>query len=66
LKGEAPIRARAAGKLASEIAAFDAAYGMPTARRFLSLDEIAVPAAERATLTQLGEWVAQIVRDGAC
>ena len=66
LKGDAPIRARAAGKLASEIAAFDAAYGMPTARRFLSLDEIAVLAAERATLTQLREWVAQIVRDGAC
>lgn len=66
LKGEAPIRARAAGQLASEIAAFDAAYGMPTARRFLSLDELTVPAAERATLTQLGEWVAQIVRDGAC
>lgn len=66
LKGAAPIRARAASKLASEIAAFDAAYGMPTARRFLSLDELSVPAAERATLTQLGEWVAQIVRDGAC
>jgi CRISPR system Cascade subunit CasC len=66
LKGEGPIRARAAGKLASEIAAFDAAYGMPTARSFLSLDEIAVPAAERATLTQLGEWVAQIIRNGAC
>lgn len=66
LKGEAPIRARAAGKLASEIAAFDAAYGMPTARRFLSLDEVAVPGAERATLTQLGEWVAQIICDGAC
>lgn len=66
LKGEASIRARAAGKLATEIAAFDAAYGMPTARRFLSLDELAVPAAERATLTQLGEWVAQLVRDGAC
>lgn len=66
LKGEAPIRARAAGKLASEIAAFDAAYGMPSARRFLSLDDIAVPGAERATLTQLGEWVAQTIRDGAC
>lgn len=66
LTGEAPIRARAAGKLASEIAAFDAAYGMPTARRFLSLDDIAVPLAERATLTQLGEWVAQIVHDGTC
>ena len=66
LKGDAPIRARAAGQLASEIAAFDAAYGMPTARRFISLDEIEVPAAERVTLTQLGEWVAQVVRDGAC
>lgn len=66
LKGEATIRARAAGKLSSEISAFDAAYGMPTARRFLSLDELTVPAAERATLTQLGDWVAQIIRDGAC
>lgn len=66
LKGDVSIRARAAAKLAAEIAAFDAAYGMPTARRFLSLDELAVPAAERATLPQLGEWVAQVVRDGAC
>lgn len=66
LKGDATIRSRAAGKLAAEIAAFDAAYGMPTARRFLSLDDVSLPAAERTTLTQLGEWVAQIVRDGAC
>jgi CRISPR system Cascade subunit CasC len=66
LKGDSSIRARAAGKLANEIAAFDAAYGMPTARRFLSLDELTVPAAERATLSQLGEWIAQTVRDGAC
>lgn len=66
LKGDAPMRARAANKLAAEIEAFDTAYGMPTARRFLSLDELAVPAAERTTLTHLGEWVAQVVRDGAC
>ena len=66
LKGDSSIRARAASKLANEIAAFDAAYGMPTARRFLSLDELIVPAAERATLSQLGEWIAQTVRDGAC
>lgn len=66
LKGDSLIRGRAASKLAKEIAAFDAAYGMPTARRFLSLDELAVPAAERATLSQLGEWIAQTVRDGAC
>lgn len=66
LKGEGAIRARAAGKLAAEIGAFDAAYGMPTTRRFLSLDDVAVPAAERSTLTELGGWVAQIVRDGVC
>jgi len=66
LKGEVPIRARAAGKLASEIAAFDAAYGMPTVRRFLSLDELSVPDAKRVTLTRLGEWVAQIIREGVC
>lgn len=66
LKGDSSIRARAASKLANEIAAFDAAYGMPTARRFLSLDDLTVPAAERATLSQLGEWIAQTVRDGAC
>lgn len=66
LRGETPIRARAVGKLTSEIGAFDAAYDMPTARRFLSLDEIAVPLAERATLTQLGQWIAEIVRGGAC
>lgn len=66
LKGEASIRTRAAGKLAEEIATLDAAYGMPTARRFLALDELTVPAAERTTLAKLGEWVAQVVRDGAC
>lgn len=66
LAGAAPIRTRAASMLAKEIAAFDAAYGMPTARRFLSLDELAIPLAERATLAQLGEWVTHIVRDGVC
>lgn len=66
LKGNAPIRIRAASKLTSEIAAFDAAYGMITARRFLSLDELEVPTGTRATLSQLGEWAAQIIRDGAC
>lgn len=65
-KDAAPIRARAVGKLAAELGALDAAYGMPTARRFLALDEVAVPGAARATLSQLGEWVAQTVRAGEC
>ncbi|MBL8494439.1 MAG: type I-E CRISPR-associated protein Cas7/Cse4/CasC [Rhodocyclaceae bacterium] len=66
LKGDAPIRTRAAGKLAAELSALDSAYGMPTARRFLALDEVAMPGAERATLSQLGEWVTQTVRAGEC
>ena len=66
LKGTAPIRTRAASRLAEEIAALDAAYGMPTARRFLALDDMAVPGAERSTLQGLGEWIAQIVQAGDC
>lgn len=66
LKGDAPIRVRAAGQLGAELAALDAAYGMPNARRFLALDDVVVPGAERSTLTQLGAWVAEIVREGAC
>lgn len=66
LKGSAPIRMRAANTLAGEIGALDAAYGMPTARRFLALDDVSVPGAERNTLGQLGAWVAQIVRAGEC
>ena len=66
LKGSAPIRVRAATKLADEIAALDAAYGMATARRYLALDDMTVPDAERANLKDLGEWIAQIVRAGEC
>ncbi|HNC79848.1 MAG TPA: type I-E CRISPR-associated protein Cas7/Cse4/CasC [Rhodocyclaceae bacterium] len=66
LKGTAPIRVRAASRLADEIAALDTAYGMPTARHFLTLDDIAVPGAERANFQALGEWIARIVRAGEC
>ena len=66
LKGPEPIRVRAARKLSGEIAALDAAYGMPTSRRYLALDDVAVPDAERSTLKGLGEWLAQVVRAGEC
>lgn len=66
LKGPDSIRARAASKLASEVAALDAAYGMATARRYLALDDVAVPDAERSTLKGLGEWIAQVVQAGEC
>lgn len=66
LRGDAPIVTRAAGKLAREIGALDAAYGMPTARRFLALDETVIPNGERIALPQLGKWIANIVRAGEC
>lgn len=63
---EKSIRVRAVEKLAHEIGAFDSAYGMPTSRRFLALDDVEVPGGERVSLSQLGEWVARIIQDGAC
>jgi CRISPR system Cascade subunit CasC len=65
-KDQQPIRVRAVEKLAREIAAFDTAYGMPTTRRYLALDDVTIPAAERLTLMQLGEWVANAIRTGEC
>jgi CRISPR system Cascade subunit CasC len=66
-KGNAgSIRQRAVMRLTQEISAMDEAYGAPLARRFLALDAIDVPGAERANLTNLGEWANEIVRQGAC
>ncbi len=66
LEGEAPIRVRATTTLARELGALDAAYGMPTVRRYLSLDELSVPGAQRMTLPQLGMWIASVIRAGEC
>lgn len=65
-KSSGTIRQRAAARLSEEIAAMDEAYGAPLARRFLALDAMDVPGAERASLNQLGEWAGEIVRQGAC
>lgn len=62
----APIRQRAVGKLTAEIAAMDDAYGAPLARRFLSIDPVSVPGAERLNLTQLADWAKEIIEQGAC
>jgi CRISPR system Cascade subunit CasC len=62
----APIRQRAVGKLTAEIAAMDDAYGAPLARRFLSVDPIDVPGAERLNLNQLADWAKGIIEQGAC
>jgi CRISPR system Cascade subunit CasC len=65
-KSSSTIRQRAATRLSEEIAAMDEAYGAPLARRFLTLDAMDVAGAERASLSQLGEWAGEIVRQGAC
>ena len=61
-----PLRQRAAARLGEEIAAMDAAYGVPLARRFLALDALDLPGTERVTLSDLAAWTAGIVRHGAC
>lgn len=60
------IRQRTVGRLTQEIAAMDNAYGAPLTRRFLSLDPVELAGAERANLNKLGEWVKEIVQQGAC
>ncbi len=60
------IRQRAVTRMTQEISAMDEAYGAPLARRFLALDAVDVPGAERANLAKLGKWASEIVRQGAC
>ncbi len=47
------IRERAVGQLANELQRLDAAYGAPSERRFLSVDDCQVPGAERLPLASL-------------
>ena len=60
------IRQRAVTRMTQEISAMDKAYGAPLARRFLALDAVDVPGAERANLAELGKWASKIVRQGEC
>ncbi len=62
----ASIRQRAVSTLAKEIGAMDEAYGATLARRFLALDQVDVPGAERLNLTQLADWTKGIIEQGAC
>jgi CRISPR system Cascade subunit CasC len=60
------IRQRTVARMTQEISAMDDAYGAPLARRFLALDAVDVPGAERSNLAKLGEWASEIVRRGVC
>lgn len=59
------IRERAVGKLADELQRLDAAYGAPSERRFLSVDDCQVPGAERLPLASLTQWVQDRIVSGA-
>lgn len=61
----ANIRERAVGQLADELRRLDAAYGAPSERRILSLDECHVPGAERLPLTHLTQWVQDRIVSGS-
>lgn len=59
------LRTAATTLLAEEIGKLDAAYGAPLERRFLALDPVAVPHAQRATLHDLADWVQAYITQGA-
>jgi CRISPR system Cascade subunit CasC len=61
-----PIRQRAIERLRDELATMDEAYGATLARRFLALDPIELPNAQRLALDALGQWVANGIEQGAC
>jgi CRISPR system Cascade subunit CasC len=59
------IRERAVGQLANELQRLDAAYGAPSERRFLSVDDCQVPGAARLPLADLTQWAQDRIVSGA-
>ena len=55
------LRQAAIQRLAAEMASIDAAYGAPLARRYLAVDDVQVPGAERLPLNALAEWAQNAV-----
>lgn len=51
------IRKAAVTALADEIASLDTAYGASLERRYLAVDDVQVPGAQRLPLNALAEWV---------
>lgn len=50
------LRQAAVQRIAEEIGRIDAAYGAPLARRYLAVDDVTVPGAQRLPLKALAEW----------
>lgn len=59
------IREAAVQMLADEIGKLDAAYGATLDRRFLALDSVIVPNAQRLALNDLATWVQAYITQGA-
>lgn len=55
------LRQAAVQRMADEIERMDAAYGAPLARRYLAVDDVAVPGAERLPLNALATWAREAV-----
>jgi CRISPR system Cascade subunit CasC len=58
------IREAAVQMLSNEIDKLDKAYGATLDRRFLALDEVAVPNAQRLSLNDLANWVQAYITQG--
>jgi CRISPR system Cascade subunit CasC len=59
------IREVAVQMLTDEISKLDEAYGATLARRFLALDKVTVPNAQRLSLSDLTTWVQTYITQGA-
>lgn len=59
------IREAAVQMLTDEIGKLDEAYGATLDRRFLALDKVAVPNAQRLSLNDLATWVQAYITQGA-
>lgn len=55
------LRKAAVQRLADEMGQMDAAYGAALARRYLAVDDVQVPGAERLPLTALADWAQSVV-----
>jgi len=59
------LRETAVQMLADEIGKLDDAYGSPLERRFLALDKVEVPNAQKLSLNALADWVQAYITQGA-
>lgn len=58
------LREAAVRRMAEQIDQLDTAYGSTMARRFLALDAVEVPGAQRLQLTALAQWTQEIIKTG--